>query len=125
MKNQTLQRHKNAVWDYILEHSDVTENGALFVKFHVTSRTQFEGHVNSRINDHYHRHDTRTDETHKEKDSRSSTLRNKHKKTKKVKREKWKASQAERRKILEAVKRENEMRHLSPIKKFLRKLKIL
>lgn len=50
----TTQQLEDAIWDYIMEHSDVTHNGTIFVKFHVTTKKKFFGHVISRANG-YHR----------------------------------------------------------------------
>lgn len=43
-----------AVWDYIEEHSDITQNGTLFIKFHSSGFKEFYGRINSRMNG-YHR----------------------------------------------------------------------
>lgn len=62
MDNPDIQSYKNAVWDYLLEHCDITENGALFIKFHTSSRVNFEKHVRARLVYNYHREDPRKKE---------------------------------------------------------------
>lgn len=56
-----LEAYQQAVWDYVLEHGDITPSGALFVKFHTESKTQLEGHIYSRVRG-YHRLDARAQE---------------------------------------------------------------
>lgn len=51
-----LQRYKDAVWSYVLEHSDLTPEGKFFVKFHTSGRPNFEDHVFARMGG-YHRGD--------------------------------------------------------------------
>lgn len=65
-ENKELQAWKDAMWDYIVEHSDLTERGSFFVKFHTRTRSQFEGHVGSRIKG-YHRVDERSNFTTEQK----------------------------------------------------------
>lgn len=47
--NKETQRYKDAVWKYILDHSDVQRSGALFVKFHTENRMTFEKRIHSRL----------------------------------------------------------------------------
>lgn len=42
-----LDSYKDAVWSYILEHSDLEDSGALFVKFHTDDRATFERRINA------------------------------------------------------------------------------
>ena len=39
----------DAVWQYILDHSDVKGNGVLLVKFHVTDKKSFAEKIASRM----------------------------------------------------------------------------
>lgn len=48
------EQYKDAIWDYLMEHSEIEENGTIFVKFHVTTKKKFFGHVIARVNG-YHR----------------------------------------------------------------------
>ena len=56
MSKLTVKKYQDAVWDYIMEHCDITESGIYFVKFHTKNRKQFEGHIFNRV-DGYHRED--------------------------------------------------------------------
>ena len=38
-----------AVWQYLLDHSDVKQDGVLFVKFHVTDKKNFAEKIASRM----------------------------------------------------------------------------
>lgn len=49
--------YRKAVWDYVLEHSDLQASGVLFIKFHTDSRIEFEKHVRARMHWGYHRGD--------------------------------------------------------------------
>jgi hypothetical protein len=53
-KQLELAVYKEAVWDYLLDHSDILEEGVMFVKFHTASREEFESHVKARAKG-YHR----------------------------------------------------------------------
>jgi isocitrate dehydrogenase kinase/phosphatase len=39
----------NAVWQYLLDHSDLTSDGVLFVKFHTKSKESFAKSIASRM----------------------------------------------------------------------------
>lgn len=60
-KRLEKQVYMDAVWDYMLEHSDITHGGNLFVKFHTDSRRSFEKHVIARVKG-YHRNDVKEKE---------------------------------------------------------------
>lgn len=109
-EGRELREYKNAVWDYILEHCDIMPGGTIFVKFHTKGKTMFEGHINSRISG-YHRGNPRTSEYKHEANKKQHELE------KKKKHEMWKAGQAERRKIMDEVKRKNEIKQAHPILK--------
>jgi hypothetical protein len=55
MPNPDLESYKDAVWSYILEHSDLLERGVFFVKFHTNGRPEFEKHIKARWKYGYHR----------------------------------------------------------------------
>lgn len=109
-KHLTEQEYRDAVWDFILEHSDVTTRGAYFVKFHTSDRADFERRIRARGIWGYHRKDERTGETHLEKQERATELREAHVTRKKMKAEKWKADKETKRRALAEVKRQNELR---------------
>lgn len=52
------KKYADAVWDYVLEHSDIAPGGTLFVKFHTKSKNALDGHIQARIRG-YHRGDPR------------------------------------------------------------------
>jgi len=106
------QKYKDAVWDYLLEHSDITKGGSLFVKFHTKSRSTFEGHVNSRIGG-YHRGDPVVREKILVEKSTQQLFK------KKSKNEKWKASKQVRSEAMKMVAIENKIRNYPPIIKQL------
>jgi hypothetical protein len=56
-KQGQLDSYKNAMWSYLLEHSDLQKSGALFVKFHTSDRATFERHIKARWKFGYHRGD--------------------------------------------------------------------
>lgn len=103
-----MQQYQDAVWQYIIEHSDVNDHGALFVKFHTDGRGTFERRIRARIRG-YSRKDTRLNMTTQEKELLHVTRRAAFITEKKAKREKWKAETAERRRILAEVKWQNEI----------------
>lgn len=80
---------RQAYFDYFMEHSEFTDNGAVFVKFHFTSKTKFEGHVLSRMTG-YHREDPIA------KWNEIERRREEHEAEKRRKKEVYKAEKAER-----------------------------
>lgn len=110
MSAEDVKDYQDAVWDFVLEHCDITENGAYFVKFHTTSRANLEKRLRARIKHNYHRIDDRTGETHKEKEERATKLRTAFVMSKEAKRERWEADRDERKAKLAEVKRQNELR---------------
>lgn len=57
MSNKNTQKYKDAVWEFLLEHCDITQGGSYFVKFHTSSRANFEKRVYAREKYGYHRED--------------------------------------------------------------------
>lgn len=102
-KNQDLEAYKRALWEYLLEHSDITKSGSLFVKFHVTTKSRFEGHVNARVNG-YHRGDP------KEKEALVAKIGQEHKQKKILKKVMWKEEKKKRQAIMDFVKFQNSIR---------------
>lgn len=64
----SLEEWKQGVWNYLIEHSDVTDKGSLFVKFHTKSQHAFENHVIARVYHGYSRDDSRLNMTREEKE---------------------------------------------------------
>ena len=77
--NEELETYKDAVWDYMLEHCDVTESGSYFVKFHTSGRVEFQKHIRGRWKHNYHRKDARMDSTHKQKEKDATARKKAHK----------------------------------------------
>lgn len=110
-----LQAYKDAVWQFLIEHSDITDGGSLFVKFHTSGRRNFENRVKAREVYGYERHDTRLNLSPKEKEQLHLSLTKIKNDTKKTKREKWKASEEEKRRVFAEVKQRNDtalMQHM-------------
>ena len=101
-KPETLENYKEATWDFILEHCDILESGAMFVKFHLKGREDLEKRIRARWLYNYHREDVRAKEAHQQEN------RGQFEAKKRLKAEKWKASKEERMRAFEAVKRQNE-----------------
>lgn len=85
------ESYKDAVWDFILEHCDITENGSLFVKFHTPNRTNFENRIIGRWIHNYHRGDPRQKEAVATEKQKVFTEQRESKK------QKYKREKAERR----------------------------
>lgn len=87
-QDEKLKSYQDAVWDYILEHCDVTANGSFFVKFHTDSRATFERHIKARWKYGYHRKDERMNLTHKQKEIDATARKKAHESRKAVKKRK-------------------------------------
>lgn len=46
---------RQAIWDYLMDHSEIVSGGNFFVKFHMSNRVEFEKHVVARMVYGYHR----------------------------------------------------------------------
>ncbi len=55
-ERRLVEKYIDAVWDYFMEHSDLTAGGAFFVKFHTDNKRTFNKRVLARLNG-YHRSD--------------------------------------------------------------------
>lgn len=106
--SKELQDYKDAVWQFLIEHSDITDGGSLFVKFHTSGRKNFENRVKAREVYGYQRQDTRLNMSPKEKEELYLTLSYLKLTGKKVKREKWKATREERQEVMAQVKAQND-----------------
>lgn len=102
VQQENIDTWKQALWDFILEHCEVTENGALFVKFHTSGRSDLEKRIRARWKYGYHREDVRAKEAGK--DQRQEV----HTTEKQKKYETWKANKDERRRVMDELKRQNE-----------------
>lgn len=113
--NEELESYKDAVWDYMLEHCDVTESGSFFVKFHTTGRLAFERHIKGRWKYNYHRKDDRSNFTHKQKELDATARKQAHKSRKEYKQRKY---QEEKKQRLE----EKRIAAMTPLKRFIHKM---
>ena len=93
---QYLKTYQDAVWAYMVEHCDLTENGAYFVKFHAKDRDSFERHIIGRWKYGYHRKDNRTNFDIKQKEADATARRAAHVARKEVKKRKHRAARDER-----------------------------
>jgi len=105
-----LKSYRDAVWAYLLEHSDITENGAIFIKFHTKNRADFEKHIKGRWIHGYHRIDGRTGETYQQKEERATRQQEHAQGMKVLKKNRWNATREERRDVFARLKKENERR---------------
>lgn len=56
-KLTTIKEFEDALWEFILEHCDVLDSGSLFVKFHISGKTNLLNRVRARHLYEYHRED--------------------------------------------------------------------
>lgn len=103
-REERIDEWKQALWDFILEHCEVTQNGALFVKFHTSGRADLEKRIRARWKYGYHREDVRAKEAMKDERKRQ------HDQKKQERHERWLASRQERQKVYERVRRANARR---------------
>lgn len=102
-----IKGYQEAVWDFLMEHCEVLDSGAIFIKFHTDSRHNFENRVLSRWKYNYHREDP------KAKNDLSVSRRKVFEDHKASKAAKWEAERAKRkdlRKAIARVKRINAVR---------------
>ena len=92
MESEELTTYKQAVWDFLLEHCDITPNGSLFIKFHASSRNNIEKRIKARWKYKYHREDVR------KKGKKVAYLKQKFMDEKIAKVEKYNNERAKRRK---------------------------
>ncbi len=55
-----IKGYQSAVWDFLLEHSDITPTGKIFIKFHTDGQKNFENRVLARWKYNYHREDVQS-----------------------------------------------------------------
>lgn len=108
METPEIQAYKDAVWDFMLEHSDILEGGGIFIKFHADGRGNFEKRIRARLKYDYHRIDIRTGESPKEKEARAEAQREARISEKKAKRDEYILSREKRLAAMAELKRENE-----------------
>lgn len=89
-----INGYKAAVWDFLLEHCEITKAGGIFVKFAVSDKKNFENRVLGRWKHNYHREDVVA------KAKKVEEKKKLHKETKKQKREKHRAAKKARMALL-------------------------
>lgn len=107
-QSDELQSYKDAIWDYILEHSDITDGGSYFVKFHTTDRRNFENRILARWKYGYHRTDDRLKLDIRAKEKHATALRQAHLSRKESKQRKYILSRDEQRKAHEELERKRQ-----------------
>lgn len=112
MKDTQLKDYKQAVWEYMMEHCEITKSGAYFIKFHTNNKRQFEDHVTARLSG-YHREDPI------EKEVTGIAKQIKHKTDKVAKKKTYKEEKKKRIQALRLVGRiNNSPKWFKPILEF-------
>lgn len=101
--SKDIQGYQKAVWDFLLEHSDVKESGAIFVKFHTSGKDNFEKRVLARWHYGYHRENT------DEKGAKQEELRKQYTERKIEKELKWERYKEERKRHYKAQERKKKI----------------
>jgi len=104
-----IKGYQDAVWDFLMEHCEVLDSGAIFVKFHTDGRHNFENRILSRWKYNYHREDP------KAKNELALSKRKEYDERKAGKAAKWEAEQGRRRELRKAIKR---VKRINTIKRF-------
>lgn len=107
-KCDELEIYRQAVWDFMLEHCDVTERGSYFIKFHIDGRSNFENRIKGRWKYDYHRVDARTGFDNAAKEADATKRKTMHQDLKKMKREQYILSRQKQKAALAALKLEQE-----------------
>ena len=105
--NPELESYKDAVWDFMLEHCDLTERGSLFVKFHASDRRNFENRIKARWKYDYHRKDERSNFNNRQKEIDATARKQAHLDRKESKRRQHMLAREERIKALKEVEEFN------------------
>lgn len=85
-----VQDYKDAVWSFLVEHTQVLPTGKMFVKFHTDGQLNFEKRVRARLRG-YHREDWES------KNKKQVEQRERWKQEQKEKHEKYEKERRERR----------------------------
>lgn len=96
---EDIKGYQAAVWDFLLEHSEITESGNIFIKFHTDGKRNFENRVLGRWKHNYHREDVTA------KAQKIEEQKILHKEEQKRKKEKYRADKKAR---IEAQKKKNK-----------------
>lgn len=85
-----IKGYQNAVWDFLLEHSSITPEGTIFIKFHTKDQKNFNNRVLGRWKYNYHREDLQAKKKLQDRKRKEYLL------LKKLKKEKYKKAKKER-----------------------------
>ena len=94
-----IKGYQEAVWDFLMEHCEVLDSGAIFVKFHTDSKHNFENRILSRWKYNYHREDP------KAKGELATAKRKVFEEHKAEKAARWEADRERRKGLSKAIKR--------------------
>lgn len=108
-----IKGYQEAVWDFLMEHCEVLDSGALFIKFHTDGRQNLENRILSRWKYNYHREDP------KAKEEMALGKRRAFEDHKAGKAAKWEAEQERRRQLRKALKR---VKRINAIRNFISKI---
>lgn len=61
-RHEDMATLKQALWEFLLEHSEILPSGKMFIKFHTDGRNDFERRIRARWKYGYHREDVRAKE---------------------------------------------------------------
>ena len=86
--------YQKALWDFLLEHSEIEENGKIFIKFHTDDQRNFNNRVLARWKYNYHREDV------EQKAKRLEQQKENYREKKKLKKLKYKVEKRERKRLL-------------------------
>lgn len=108
-----IKGYQEAVWDFLMEHCEVLESGAIFIKFHTDGRQNFENRILSRWKYNYHREDP------KAKYDLATSRRKVFEDRKAEKAERWRMAQAQRKALRKAICR---VKRINAIRNFIKNI---
>lgn len=90
-QRESLDQWKQATWEFLLEHCDYLDSGAMFIKFHTQGRENLEKRIYARLRYKYHREDVVA------KEERITTRRDAFEKERREKKERYDREKARRK----------------------------
>lgn len=124
MQSPSTDEYKQAVWDFLMEHCDITDRGSFFVKFHTSGRFDFEKRVNARLKYGYHRVDERTGFTNSKKEMDAELRRAAHISEKQSKKRRYILARDERLKALAELEAKRKVEQMSVVERFIHKASV-
>ncbi len=110
-----IRGYQEAVWDFLMEHCEVLNSGAIFIKFHTDGRQNFENRILSRWKYNYHREDP------KSKQSMALDRREHFQQQKAENQRKWEEERKRRQCLRKAMRK---AKRINRIKSFIAKILI-